>query len=590
MAISIADNFGYFGTKPFDSRLVQSTIAVMKALPASSLYEGIIIYCEEDGKTYQYKSSNDTDETYGKWREFSGSSGVTSVDSSSICSNVEETTIASKGYSVGENLILNGILYEVTKNISSGGTIIPREEIEVFSESKEINNSANNFRFYNNYGGASYYESGVGLHVKAAGANNMYGWVSFLKGPFNLTEYDHIVVKCEVAHANQEIDLCIKDTSTIEWYGQSSYSPSECKTRGLITDYVSKRQYGATIGSKYDISLNVASINKDQYIILYNGENNTHTIVTDILLDNTTRANVIPAHIVDEVNDLSDKFDTLKNGHTISGNGIDVTDRSILDFSDKFEVTDDSENEKTKIDIKSSVLLNPGIITNNIENGQTASKTYVVGDLVILNYNLYKVIDTIQAGDGFFTAADLSVKVFSEVEGINTGSDNFYVWNKPYAVSAYSEGNGIYVASNSAGGDYESIILLKNLKVDLTKYSRVSCKWSPVNSTYQRWSMYVGDKNYWTSTGSSYTPATGQSQNAVSAVQAITGSYNGIQTANLNVSSINKEQYIGFGTEGDNSKTYITEITLEDTTRSPNIEKVTIESVIADVISTVLSS
>ena len=102
--------------------------------------------------------------------------------------------------------------------------------------------------------------------------------------------------------------------------------------------------------------------------------------------------------------------------------------------------------------------------------------------------------------------------------------------------------------------------------------------------------MYVGDINYWVTTGSSYTPANGNPQNATSAIQVINGSYSGIQTANLNVSSINKEQYIGFGTEGDNSKTYITEITLEDTTRSPNIEKVTIESVIADAISTVLSS
>lgn len=589
MALTLGDNFSYQGAKPLDARLTYQTVSAMKAVADATMYEGCLAYCAEADKTYQWKSANTVDETTGKWREFE-TGDSSSVDPSSICSNVEETTIASKSYSIGENLILNGVLYEVIKNISSGGTIIPREEIEIFSESKEINNSADNFRFYNGYGGASYYENGIGLHVKAAGANNMYGWVSFLKGPFDLTEYDHITVKCEVAHANQEIDLCIKDTSTIEWYGQSSYQPSECKTRGLITDYISKRQYGATIGSKYDLTLNVASINKDQYVILYHGENNTHTIITDIFLDNATRANVIPAHIVDKVDNLSDKFDTLKNGHTISGNGTDVTDRSTLDFGDKFEVTDDSENEKTKIDIKSSVLFNPRIITNNIENGQTASNSYVSGDLVILNNELYRVIDAIQLGDEFFTAADLSVKIFSEAEGINTGSDNFYVWNKQYAASAYSEGNGIYVASNSAGGSYESVILLKNLKVDLTNYSRVSCKWSPVNNTYQRWSMYVGDRNYWSTTGSSYTPMSGQSQNAISAVQGITGSYSGTQTTNLNVSSINKEQYIGFGIEGDNSKTYITEVTLEDTTNSPNIEKVTIESVIADTLSTLLSS
>ena len=77
MSILLGDNFKYYAGKPLDARLKYDTIAAMASMSASTLYDGIIAYCSEDGKTYQWKSGNTTDPTLGKWREFeTGGSGV----------------------------------------------------------------------------------------------------------------------------------------------------------------------------------------------------------------------------------------------------------------------------------------------------------------------------------------------------------------------------------------------------------------------------------------------------------------------------------------------------------------------------------
>ena len=71
MSISIGDNFSYNAAKPLDSRLLVNTVAEMKAKPESSLYDGLIAYCKENEKSYQWKSTNTVDEVLGKWREYS---------------------------------------------------------------------------------------------------------------------------------------------------------------------------------------------------------------------------------------------------------------------------------------------------------------------------------------------------------------------------------------------------------------------------------------------------------------------------------------------------------------------------------------
>jgi hypothetical protein len=42
----------------------------MKEYPETSIDDGHLSYCVEDGKRYEFKSTNSIDETTGRWREF----------------------------------------------------------------------------------------------------------------------------------------------------------------------------------------------------------------------------------------------------------------------------------------------------------------------------------------------------------------------------------------------------------------------------------------------------------------------------------------------------------------------------------------
>ena len=81
MAISVADNFSYQGTKPLDSRVSFDTVAAMAAASDATLYDGCFAYVKATQKYYSYDSTNESDPTTGKWREFSGGSGGGQVES-----------------------------------------------------------------------------------------------------------------------------------------------------------------------------------------------------------------------------------------------------------------------------------------------------------------------------------------------------------------------------------------------------------------------------------------------------------------------------------------------------------------------------
>ena len=69
MAIQIADNFSYQGKKPLDGRVQFNTLADMVATSADVLYDGCLAYVKGNKKYYTYDSTNDVDDTLGKWRE-----------------------------------------------------------------------------------------------------------------------------------------------------------------------------------------------------------------------------------------------------------------------------------------------------------------------------------------------------------------------------------------------------------------------------------------------------------------------------------------------------------------------------------------
>ena len=70
MAIKIGSNFTFQGQQPNFERDRFTTKAAMKDFPETSIDDGHLSYCAEDGNTYQFKSSNSVDNVTGKWRVF----------------------------------------------------------------------------------------------------------------------------------------------------------------------------------------------------------------------------------------------------------------------------------------------------------------------------------------------------------------------------------------------------------------------------------------------------------------------------------------------------------------------------------------
>ena len=68
MALKVGDNFSYQGAKPNFERDTFATLSAMKSFPTTSIDEGHISLCLEDGKRYKYSASFSNDPTLGKWR------------------------------------------------------------------------------------------------------------------------------------------------------------------------------------------------------------------------------------------------------------------------------------------------------------------------------------------------------------------------------------------------------------------------------------------------------------------------------------------------------------------------------------------
>lgn len=103
MAISVADNFSYLGTKPLDSRIKFDTISAMTSTSASSLYDGCLAYVTAEKKYYSYDSSNTVDVTLGKWRELeTGGGGTTYTSGDGI--NISEQDVISTNNASSEDM------------------------------------------------------------------------------------------------------------------------------------------------------------------------------------------------------------------------------------------------------------------------------------------------------------------------------------------------------------------------------------------------------------------------------------------------------------------------------------------------------
>lgn len=79
MAIKIGSNFTFQGEQPNFERDRFATKAAMKAFPKTSIDDGHLSYCAEDGNTYQFRSSNSVDAVTGKWRIFKDGFGADTI-------------------------------------------------------------------------------------------------------------------------------------------------------------------------------------------------------------------------------------------------------------------------------------------------------------------------------------------------------------------------------------------------------------------------------------------------------------------------------------------------------------------------------
>ena len=68
MSLNIGDNFKYLGKKFLDSRESFATLEDMKN--CTQVPNGFLTYCQEDGKRYEFNSSNNINELTGQWAEF----------------------------------------------------------------------------------------------------------------------------------------------------------------------------------------------------------------------------------------------------------------------------------------------------------------------------------------------------------------------------------------------------------------------------------------------------------------------------------------------------------------------------------------
>ena len=68
MSLNIGDNFKYGGKKFLDDRESFDTLEAMKNY--ERVPDGFITYCKENGKRYEFKSSNNINELTGRWTEF----------------------------------------------------------------------------------------------------------------------------------------------------------------------------------------------------------------------------------------------------------------------------------------------------------------------------------------------------------------------------------------------------------------------------------------------------------------------------------------------------------------------------------------
>lgn len=300
MSLVIGDNFQFLGSKPLDSRLTFSTLAAMVAMADSTLYNGITAYCVGEDKNYQWKSTNTTDPTLGKWRELEA----------------------------GGDSALWGYLYNNAFYVeSTHTTVIPAQTdmIYVERESKKLYE----------YDGTDYVELSAGIDTVVyqpggsvafaslpAGSASNLGFIYNITDAFTTTS-DFVEGAGIEYPANTDVAVINAGTAQSPSYKYNVFM-------GSLAGYQKKIQYTA---------MPTADASHVGQILQYMGVTNssyTHGYFYECTTDGTTYS--------------WDEVDVQEGGgaHTIENNGTAVADRAALNFTD-FDITDDDTDDETDI-------------------------------------------------------------------------------------------------------------------------------------------------------------------------------------------------------------------------------------------------
>ena len=219
MAIKIGSNFTFQGEQPNFERDRFATKAAMKAFPETSIDDGHLSYCAEDGNTYQFKSSNSIDTVTGKWRIFKADvdlSAYATKDSVAI-DLAKKVDIAGKNVYVGDGNVKVATIpvpikawqtvtatidircryssYNVDISISSGETnnLIT---VKARKHSNNINKDTEKVYYYIDNSVENNYK--VIIFYKSEGLDTVYGRIVAMSGQYTVLPTLNMEVAAEL--------------------------------------------------------------------------------------------------------------------------------------------------------------------------------------------------------------------------------------------------------------------------------------------------------------------------------------------------------------------------------------------------------
>ena len=88
--MEISENFSYVGPKQNFDRDSYATLADMKAVSDNDMPNVFLAVCEETGKAYVYKKTNNVDSVLGKWRDATVDESAPKLTAEQIAENAKE--------------------------------------------------------------------------------------------------------------------------------------------------------------------------------------------------------------------------------------------------------------------------------------------------------------------------------------------------------------------------------------------------------------------------------------------------------------------------------------------------------------------